>query len=131
MGKGGQEQYKRRFSRHNTSFRFVARAPLRWGTEDGDNPQLDASFFLSRVAIRGFKLDRVHVWSGEVADQAGGVAAKLSMLAQAGANLEFIYTRREADRPVLGSLTPGSSINWARCLAWMAAQTAPASSPGY
>ena len=22
----------------------------------------------------GFKLDRVHVWSGEVADQAGGVA---------------------------------------------------------
>jgi anhydro-N-acetylmuramic acid kinase len=26
---------------------------------------------------------------------------------------------------VLGSLTPGSSANWARCLAWMAAQTAP------
>ena len=25
---------------------------------------------------------------------------------------------------VLGSLTPGSSANWARCLAWMAAQTA-------
>ena len=41
----------------------------------------------------GFKLDRVHVWSGEVADQAGGVAAKLSLLAQAGTNLKFIYTR--------------------------------------
>jgi anhydro-N-acetylmuramic acid kinase len=26
---------------------------------------------------------------------------------------------------LLGSLTPGSSANWARCLAWMAAQTAP------
>ncbi len=26
---------------------------------------------------------------------------------------------------LLGSLTPGSSVNWARCLAWMAAQTAP------
>jgi anhydro-N-acetylmuramic acid kinase len=26
---------------------------------------------------------------------------------------------------LLGSLTPGSSTNWARCLAWMAAQTAP------
>jgi anhydro-N-acetylmuramic acid kinase len=25
---------------------------------------------------------------------------------------------------LLGSITPGSSINWARCLAWMAAQTA-------
>jgi anhydro-N-acetylmuramic acid kinase len=26
---------------------------------------------------------------------------------------------------LLGSLTPGSSGNWARCLAWMAGQTAP------
>jgi anhydro-N-acetylmuramic acid kinase len=26
---------------------------------------------------------------------------------------------------LLGNLTPGSSANWARCLAWMAAQTAP------
>jgi hypothetical protein len=52
----------------------------------------------------GFKLDRVHVWSGEVMDQAGGVSAKLATLAQAGANLEFIYTRREADRPGIGVL---------------------------
>jgi hypothetical protein len=52
----------------------------------------------------GFKLDRVHVWSGEVMDQAGGVAAKLSLLAQAGANLEFIYTRRQADKPGTGVL---------------------------
>ena len=52
----------------------------------------------------GFKLDRVHVWSGEVADQAGGVAAKLSLLASAGANLEFIYTRRQPDHPVTGML---------------------------
>ena len=52
----------------------------------------------------GFKLDRVHVWSGEVADQAGGVSTKLALLAQAGANLEFIYTRRQADRPGTGIL---------------------------
>jgi hypothetical protein len=52
----------------------------------------------------GFKLDRVHVWSGEVADQAGGVAAKLALLAQAGCNLEFIYTRRQPDRPGTGIL---------------------------
>ncbi len=51
-----------------------------------------------------FKLDRVHVWAGEVADQAGGVAAKLSFLAQAGANLEYIYTRRLEDRPGSGIL---------------------------
>jgi hypothetical protein len=51
-----------------------------------------------------FKLDRVHVWSGEVLDQAGGVAGKLQLLAQAGANLEYIYTRRQPDRPGWGVL---------------------------
>src|SRR5262245_63499317 len=51
-----------------------------------------------------FKLDRVHVWSGEVADQAGGVAAKLAFLAQAGANLEYIYTHRLPERPGIGVL---------------------------
>ena len=29
---------------------------------------------------------------------------------------------------LLGSLTPGSSANWARCLAWMAQQVAPVDS---
>ncbi len=52
-----------------------------------------------------FKLDRVHVWSGEVADEAGGVAAKLSLLAQSGANLEYIHTRRLPDRPGTGALS--------------------------
>src|SRR5438105_7687206 len=52
----------------------------------------------------GFKLDRVHVWAGEVADEAGGVSAKLSLLAQAGANLEFILTRRQPDKPGTGVL---------------------------
>jgi len=52
----------------------------------------------------GFKLDRVHVWAGEVLDQAGGVAAKLALLAQSGANLEFIYTHRNVDKPGTGVL---------------------------
>jgi hypothetical protein len=52
----------------------------------------------------GFKLDRIHVWSGEVADQAGGVASKLALLAQAGTNLEFILTRRQPDKPGTGIL---------------------------
>ena len=51
-----------------------------------------------------FKLDRVHVWAGEVADQAGGVASKLATLAQAGSNLEYIYTRRQSDKPGTGVL---------------------------
>jgi hypothetical protein len=52
----------------------------------------------------GFKLDRVHVWSGEIQDQAGGIAQKLAPLAQAGANLEYIYTRRQPDKPGTGML---------------------------
>src|SRR5262245_58155047 len=51
-----------------------------------------------------FKLDRVHVWAGEVADQAGGVAGKLALIAQAGANLEYIYTRRQPEKPGTGML---------------------------
>jgi hypothetical protein len=52
----------------------------------------------------GFKLDRVHVWAGEVADEAGGVMSKLALLAQAGSNLEYIYTRRNSDKPGTGVL---------------------------
>jgi hypothetical protein len=52
----------------------------------------------------GFKLDRVHVWSGEIVDQAGGMASKLALLAQAGANLEYIFTRRQPDKPGTGVL---------------------------
>jgi hypothetical protein len=51
-----------------------------------------------------FKLDRIHVWSGEVEDKPGGVADKLALLAQAGANLEYIYTRRDGERPSGGIL---------------------------
>ncbi|HLJ95356.1 MAG TPA: amino acid-binding ACT [Gemmataceae bacterium] len=50
----------------------------------------------------GFKLERLHIWSGEIADQAGGMAGKLAPLAQANANLEYIFTRRRAERPGTG-----------------------------
>jgi hypothetical protein len=52
----------------------------------------------------GFKLDRVHVWSVEVEDRPGGAASKLLALAEAGANLEFIFTKRQPDRPGKGVL---------------------------
>jgi hypothetical protein len=51
-----------------------------------------------------FRLERVHVWSGEIADKAGGMATKLAPLADAGANLEYIATRRQAERPGTGVL---------------------------
>ena len=52
----------------------------------------------------GFKLDRIHVWAGEVADRAGGTAAKLSALAQAESNLEFVFTQRLPNKPGIGIL---------------------------
>ncbi len=45
-----------------------------------------------------FHLNRVQVWSAEVPDQAGGAARVLQPLAEAGANLEFIWTRRTAEK---------------------------------
>lgn len=51
-----------------------------------------------------FKWDRVHVWSVEVPDQAGSVASKLSFLAQAGANLEYVFTKRLPNKPGWGIL---------------------------
>ena len=51
-----------------------------------------------------FRLDRVHVWAGEVEDKPGGVAAKLAALAQAGANLGFVFTQRRPDKPGSGVL---------------------------
>ena len=52
----------------------------------------------------GFKLERVHVWKGEIADEAGGMAAKLAPLAQAGTNLEYIFTIRQPEKPGTGVL---------------------------
>ena len=51
-----------------------------------------------------FKMDRVHVWSAEVEDRPGGTASKLAILAQAGANLEYIFTKRLPNKPGKGVL---------------------------
>ncbi|MCS7046731.1 MAG: amino acid-binding ACT [Gemmataceae bacterium] len=51
-----------------------------------------------------FKWDRVHVWSGEIVDKPGGAAAKLALLAQAGANLEYVETQRLPNKPGFGML---------------------------
>lgn len=52
----------------------------------------------------GFKLERVHVWACEVPDQVGGTAAKLAPLAEAGANLEYIFTKRLLNKQGIGIL---------------------------
>jgi hypothetical protein len=42
------------------------------------------------------QVHKVQVWSAEINDRAGAAAAKLELLARAGADLEFIFTRPQA-----------------------------------
>jgi len=44
------------------------------------------------------KAQRVDTWAAEIADQPGGLAAKLQALATAGVNLEFVIARRTPER---------------------------------
>ena len=49
-----------------------------------------------------FQLHRVQVWSAEIPDRPGGAAGVLAPLAEAGVNLEFIWTRRLSETPGKG-----------------------------
>ena len=55
-----------------------------------------------------YAIKKVDVWAGEVADRPGGLADKLTALSNAGANFEFLISRRAADKPGTGVvfLTP-------------------------
>jgi hypothetical protein len=48
------------------------------------------------------KVSRVDVWASSIEDRPGGLAEKLSALAGAGANLEFVISRRVPDKPGTG-----------------------------
>ena len=47
---------------------------------------------------------RANVWAAGLKDRPGGAAAKLTALADAGANLEFVIARRTPERPGKGVL---------------------------
>jgi hypothetical protein len=55
-----------------------------------------------------FSMHKVQVWSAQVPDRPGAAAAKLEVLARAGADLEFIFTRPVPDQPdnMIVSLAP-------------------------
>ena len=44
-------------------------------------------------------VERVDVWAAGIKDKPGALAGKLSALAEAGADLDFIVSRRCADKP--------------------------------
>ena len=49
-----------------------------------------------------YSVKKVAVWAGEIADRPGGLAEKIQALSDAGANLEFMVSRRAADKPGMG-----------------------------
>jgi hypothetical protein len=55
-----------------------------------------------------YTVKKVDVWAGEIADRPGGLAEKLTALSTAGANFEFLVSRRSPDKPGTGIvfLTP-------------------------
>ena len=55
-----------------------------------------------------YAINKVDVWSGEIEDRPGGLADKLTALSGAGANVEFLVSRRAPDKPGTGVifLTP-------------------------
>jgi hypothetical protein len=48
------------------------------------------------------KVARVETWAAPLEDKPGGLAEKLSALADAGVNLEFVIARRASDKPGTG-----------------------------
>ena len=49
-----------------------------------------------------YTIKKVDVWAGEIQDRPGGLAEKLAALGNAGANLEFLVSRRAPDKPGTG-----------------------------
>ena len=45
------------------------------------------------------RMHKIQVWTGEIPDRAGAAAAQLELLARAGADLEFVFTRPIANQP--------------------------------
>jgi hypothetical protein len=55
-----------------------------------------------------YAIKKVDVWAGEIADRPGGLADTLTAMSNAGANFEFLVSRRASDKPGTGVifLTP-------------------------
>jgi hypothetical protein len=47
-------------------------------------------------------VERVDVWAASIEDKPGALAAKLAILAAAGADLDFVISRRAPDKPGTG-----------------------------
>ena len=49
-----------------------------------------------------YEITKVDVWAATIEDRPGGLAEKLEVLAEAGADLEFVIARRASESPGTG-----------------------------
>jgi anhydro-N-acetylmuramic acid kinase len=75
--------------------------------------------------LAGVPLDKSDQHGIPAAARRAVESALLAALTVDGVPANLPAATGSAGSRLLGSLTPGSSANWARCLAWMAAQTLP------
>jgi hypothetical protein len=54
-----------------------------------------------------YTVSKVTMWTGEIEDQVGALAAKLEPLANAGVDLEVVVARRQPDKPGKGVMFAG------------------------
>src|SRR5437868_12422569 len=52
--------------------------------------------------LMALSVTKADVWSAEIPDAPGGLADKLAGLAEAGVNLQFLFARRQPDKPGRG-----------------------------
>lgn len=71
------------------------------------------------------KMDKTDAFGMPSAVRKAAASAILAALTMDGVPANVPSATGATGSRLLGSLTPGSSANWARCLAWMATQTAP------
>jgi anhydro-N-acetylmuramic acid kinase len=75
--------------------------------------------------LAGIPLDKTDEHGVPIDARQAVESAVLAALTVDGVPANLPSATGAAGSRLLGSLTPGSSANWARCLMWMAAQTAP------
>ena len=60
------------------------------------------------ILIMAYSVKKIEVWTGDISDRVGGLAAKLASLAEAKADLTFVVARRQPHQPGMGVVYLGS-----------------------
>jgi hypothetical protein len=76
---------------------------------------------MAGAEVVSLSIRRIQVWCGEIPDRPGAAASKLELVAQAGADLEFVFTRPHRTKPdtsvlFIAPITGANQIKAARAV---------------